>query len=58
MPTPATKPVVLAIDVAALVEEPRFDPSSAEAAIDNKSGLLDDGNLVNAIGTLFVESPE
>ena len=58
LPTPATRPLVLKRDDAALVLAPKLESSSALIAKDRRSGLFVDGNLDNAIGVLFVASPE
>ena len=57
-PTPATSPLVLNREDAALVVAPKLESSSDAVASDSKSGLVVDGNRVIAIGVLLVEFPE
>jgi len=57
-PTPATGPLVLRSEDAALVLAPKFESSSALIARERRSGLVVEGNRDNAIGVLFVASPE
>ena len=49
---------MLRSEFAALEAAPIPDSSVFAVIIDNKSGLVDEGNLVSAIGLLPVASPE
>ena len=57
-PTPATSPLVLNNEDAALVVAPKAESSSDAVAKDSKSGLVVEGKRVIAIGVLLVEFPE